>query len=154
MNAESAKANRKNLTLEVDLAKVRRAIAHLLDILESEVGSDALVECIQAKVKEAQLLEAAIIARDKSSKSPSSAETPDLEMVYDGLFERLDSFLAKPTEVVIANELMSRLISEVRVHPDENARDGFAVMIHGDLARMVTAAGQKDKRARGALYQS
>ncbi len=87
MNAESAKANRKDLTLEVDLAKVRRAIARLLDILESEVGSDALVERLQAKVKEAQLLGAAIIARDKSSKSPPSVVTPDLEMVYDGLFE-------------------------------------------------------------------
>ncbi len=149
---EAAKANRKTLSLEADHAKVQQAIARLLNILESDVAGDALVQRLQQKEKEARQIEAAITARDSWPKTPSSLEAVDLDMVYGTVVGQLDNLLVGPKEVVIAKELLRQLISEIRVRPDENARDGLAVTILGDLARIVTADSPNRKSApKGAF---
>ncbi|MEQ9244606.1 MAG: hypothetical protein RLO21_01330, partial [Nitratireductor sp.] len=66
--------------MEADHAKVQQAIARLLNILESDVAGDALVQRLQQKEKEARQIEAAITARDSWPKTPSSLEAVDLDM--------------------------------------------------------------------------
>ena len=86
------------------------------------------------------------------SKTPSSLEAVDLDMVYGTVVGQLDNLLVGPKEVVIAKELLRQLISEIRVRPDENARDGLAVTIHGDLARIVTAdSPNRESAPKGAF---
>ncbi|WP_408638466.1 recombinase family protein [Roseovarius salinarum] len=149
---EEAEARQQDQSLEADLAKVKKAIERLLDLLESDAGSDALLGRLRAKEEEARRLEAAIAARDAEALSTTSLDPGDLEAVYERLLRRLNSFLSAPEQVVLANELLGDLIAEIRVRPDEVARDGLAVEIHGDLARMVCAGSEYEKGApQGAL---
>ncbi|MGK7295360.1 MAG: recombinase family protein [Candidatus Wenzhouxiangella sp. M2_3B_020] len=152
MQAEAAKAAQKDLTLEADLAKVSRAIDRLLDLLESDVASDALVERLKAKEEEAKRLAAAIAARDSAEAVSPAYQPVDLEAAYGRLLTRLDTLLGGAEHVVRANELIGQLISEIRLRPDENARDGLAVEIRGDIARIITAGRDTHEGApEGAL---
>ena len=149
---EAAEARQQDQSLDAELAKVKQAIERLLDLLESDAGSDALLGRLQAKEEEGRRLSAAIAARDADSGSATLLDPGDLETVYDQLLRRLNTFLSAPEQVVLANDLLTNLISEVRVRPDAIARDGLAVEIHGDLARMVRAGSENEKGAReGAL---
>ena len=153
IKTEAKETARKENTLEADLAKVDLTINRLLNILESEVSSDAIVLRLQAKEAEARRLRVAIAERDMVDAKATMVPTlPDLEEVYEAIVRRLDTLLSGRNHVVHANELIHELISDIRVRPDEDARDGLAVTIHGDLARIVTAGDTKYEGApEGAL---
>jgi site-specific DNA recombinase len=150
IDAETANMARMEDTLQADLAKAQRAVARLLDLLESDVASDALLARLQAKEAEAKRLEAAINARaDEEATVPCRI---DLENVYASQLRRLDTLLSQPKFVVHANELIGQLIEEIRVRPNEDARDGVSVEIRGDLARILTAGTENKEGAQwGAL---
>ena len=137
----------KDLRLESDLASVRKAIERLLDLLENDVSSDALVRRLKEKEQEAKRLEQAIATRDSNEDSPTVDRPADLDVTYQKLLQRLDTLLAKPEHVVAANELIGDLIDEIGVRPDENAKDGLAVEIRGDLSKIFTAGHEEQENA-------
>ncbi len=67
----------------------------------------------------------------------------ELRKVYEGIVVEIESLLLQSDQTIEANEVLKTLISEVRVRPDENARDGLAVEIRGDLPRYFNDTKQK-----------
>ena len=67
----------------------------------------------------------------------------ELRQVYEGIVVQMESLLAQSDQMIEANEVLKTLISEVRVSPDDNARDGLAIEIRGDLPQYLTDKTQK-----------
>ena len=67
---------------------------------------------------------------------------------------KMEGLLAESDQLVEANEVLKTLVSEVRVWPDENARDGLAVEIQGDLPRYLSDKTQKSLSKEALMHLS
>ncbi len=99
------------------------------------------------------MLEADLISlnKKKAMKVPS---LDDLTGVYEDIVAKMEGLLAESDQLVEANEVLKTLVSEVRVWPDENARDGLAVEIQGDLPRYLSDKTQKSLSKEALMHLS
>jgi site-specific DNA recombinase len=132
----------QEVTLRREIKRVDAAIEKLLDRMESNDSSDALSERLKAREHERTTLTGQLtsVANKLVVKFPSMDE---LRQVYEGIVVRMESLLAQSDQMIEANEVLKTLISEVRVSPDDNARDGLAIEIRGDLPQYLTDKTQK-----------
>jgi site-specific DNA recombinase len=132
----------QEVTLRREIKRVDAAIEKLLDRMESNDSSDALSERLKAREHERTTLTGQLtsMANKLVVKFPSMDE---LRQVYEGIVVQMESLLAQSDQMIEANEVLKTLISEVRVSPDDNARDGLAIEIRGDLPQYLTDKTQK-----------
>ncbi len=81
--------------------------------------------------------------RAEISENPAPAESTklptvvELEEIYRRQVERLEHLLTGSNQLVAANTLLKSLLGEVRLFADEDARDGMAIEIRGDVSRIL-----------------
>ncbi len=137
--------------LEREIKRVHAAIEKLLDRMEADDSSNALSERLKARELEAARLTDQL--RSLTSKEVVTIPSVDeLRKVYEGIVLQMESLLMHADYTIEANEILKTLISDVRVRPDENARDGLAVEIRGDLPRYLTEKKQKSLPKEALLH--
>ncbi|MEX5565467.1 recombinase family protein [Pseudophaeobacter sp. 1A16562] len=132
--------------LEAQLRKAEGAIERLLDRLEGDDASAALMERLKAREAERDALRAELaeISEENSFTVPSRE---DLEAIYRAQVARLEELLTGSDHMVEANALLRELLGEVRVWGDPQAEGGVAIEIRGEVSRMFQGTGGTQKSA-------
>ena len=139
--------------IERELKKAEAAIERLLDRLEGDEGSDALMARLKAREAERAVLrqELAGITAPGMVVIPTAAE---LEVIYRHQVARFESLLTGSDQMVAANTLLRQMLGEVRVWGDPEALDRVRVEIHGEASRMFQPSGGTAKSAPGGAFMS
>jgi site-specific DNA recombinase len=138
LNAERARASRRRLEIERDLAELARRIDRLAEQL-IETGAKALQPRLLAAEAEQATLEAQLAQEPEPeivSLNPRAAE------IYRARVADLETALVGGADVP-TREAIRELISTIELLPDENERDGWRITIHGDLGALLALANEK-----------
>ncbi len=138
-NARRARASRRRIELERDLAELTRRIDRLAEQL-IETGAKALQPKLLAAEAEQAALEAQLAmepAPEIVSLNPRAAE------IYRARVADLETALSGPDADLNSREASRELISTIELLPDENERDGWRVTVHGDLGALLALANEK-----------
>jgi site-specific DNA recombinase len=73
---------------------------------------------------------------------------PALAEVYGAKIKALASSLDDEDTKIEAIELLRGLVTEVRLHPDEEAKDGHAIELYGELAAILELSGSQNDKPR------
>ena len=73
---------------------------------------------------------------------------PALAEVYGAKIKALASSLDDEDTKIEAIELLRGLVTEVRLHPDEEAKDGHAIELYGELAAILELYGSQNDKPR------
>ncbi|GGB31679.1 hypothetical protein GCM10011324_46260 [Allosediminivita pacifica] len=128
------------------LAKVETAIERLLDRLETEDASDAILARLERREAERDTLRAELSASfDETPVAPPSPA--ELEAIYRAQVTRLEDLLTGSDQMVAANALLRDLLGEVRVWGDPDARGGMRIELRGAASRLLQTPGEQQKSA-------
>lgn len=118
---------------------LERSIVRLLDRLESDEPSEALMGRLREREEELARLHKRIaaLATDVTSDAPPTAK--DIGAIYRGQVARLDTLLMGTPQIIEANKLLSDLLGPVIIGPNPDSADGVTIEIQGDLARIILA---------------
>ncbi|ETX10413.1 hypothetical protein OCH239_22235, partial [Roseivivax halodurans JCM 10272] len=98
--------------LETKLAKVETAIERLLDRLETEDASDAVLARLETREAERDALRAELA--ESGQQTPVTPPSPaELEAIYRAQVARLEDLLTGSDQMVAANALLRDLLGEV-----------------------------------------
>ena len=141
---DKALAHREQLEAKIRAADT--AVDRLLDRLEGDNASEAVMARLSAREAERAALRAelAAIAPAEPVGLPTRAE---LEATYQAQVARLESLLTGSDQMVQANALLRDLLGEVRLWGDPEARDGMKIEIRGEVSRIFQPVGGTQKSA-------
>jgi hypothetical protein len=144
LNAERARASRRRVVLERDLAEAKRREDRGMDQLinhdwsaEKRAKLIATIEQAEADVKAIEAQLATEPALEPISLNPRAAE------IYKARVTELDAALARTDADVETREAIRALISSIELLPDEDERDGWRITVNGDLGALLALANEK-----------
>ena len=73
---------------------------------------------------------------------------PTLAEVYGAKIKALAASLDDEDTKPEAIELLRGLVTEVRLHPDEDTKDGHAIELYGELAAILELSGSRNDEPR------
>jgi len=128
--------------LQSELDKVTAKIKRLLDQLEGDNVSEALMSRLAEREQESRRLRLEIKAARAPRQEALMPTAEEMQAIYRQKVRQLDELLTGSDQRVEANRLLGEILGEVIVRPDENARDGMAVEIRGETPQ-TTVTGSR-----------
>ncbi|HCK84273.1 MAG TPA: hypothetical protein DHW63_07075 [Hyphomonadaceae bacterium] len=142
-NTRRARASRRRVELERDLAEADRRMDRLV---EKFVDTDDRETIAKLKV---QMSETSALLETLRAQLAVEPETeivslnPRAAEIYKARIAELEAALARSEADVETREAIRSLISAVELLPDENERDGWRITVHGDLGALLALANEK-----------
>ncbi len=128
--------------LQRELDKVTGKIDRLLDQLEEDNVSEALMSRLADREQESRRLRLDIEAARAPRQTALMPTAEEMQTIYHQKVRQLDELLADSDQMVEANRLLGEMLGAIIVRPDENARDGIVVEIQGEAPWIISRSGQ------------
>lgn len=126
-------------SLQRKLDEVTGKIERLLDQLEGDNVSEALLARLADREQEGQRLRLEIEAVRIPRQKALMPTPEEIQAIYQQKVRQLDELLAGSDQMEEANRLLGEMLGAVIVRPDVDARDGMAVEIRGEAPRIAFA---------------
>jgi site-specific DNA recombinase len=149
LQRESAHTQRR---LKDQLATVDRKHEGVMCAIEKGAWNDSL----QKRLNELEAQQAALREQLQTAASPAPVVClhPNAAALYAAKVANLQAALDQPDIRIEAMEVLQTLIERIVLTPDENAPNGLAIELHGDLATILNLASSALESAAGSAARA
>ena len=132
-------------THEAELKSTTKQIQNMLDAISNGMFHVSMKE----KMDTLEARKAELDTKLAQAPEPDPVLLhPALAQVYGAKITALADSLNNEETKVEAIELLRGLVSEVRLHPDENAANGHTIELYGELAAILELSGPRNDKTR------